>query len=293
LAVYDRHSQVTEAPLWHALEEGATARGLVAERHGGSRSHFTELSRTRHRLPADLPALGFALTPQMHATERAQLVESVPMQELVTAAAVELAGGRPVHVGPLTLRQRFPTAAAVAPGPDQRTDVGEGYGAEHVPGATDPRQVAPALAAWTLAVGIAHARGGATTLTLFETWGPRGVVDAEGTAYPVAEVVAWLAEARDADLWSPDEPPAPDVWVAGARSGSGTVRFVANLSDVPVVVTVTAPGEPDWTVDVEPYACRRQRPERATPAGGSPQGTDHTGVLRFHHHESEGVREWR
>ena len=280
-------------PLWAALEEGATARNLAAERHGGSRAHFTELSRARDQLPADLPGLSFALTPQMHATERAQLVESLPMQELVTAAAADLAGGRPVHVGPLTLRQRYPTAAATAPEPDQRTDVIEGYGAEHVPDATDPRQVAPALAAWTLAAGIAHARGGATSLTLFETWGPRGVVDAQGTPYPVAEAVAWLAEAQGAELWLPAEPAAPDVWVAGARSGSGTTRFVANLSDVPVVVTVAAPGEPDWTVDVEPYTGRRRLPEPATPGGGSPQRTDPTGVLRFHHHDSEGVREWR
>jgi hypothetical protein len=293
LAVYDRHSQVTEAPLWEALNEGATTRGLTAERHGGSRSHFTELSRARDRLPATLPGLSFALTPQMHATERAQLVESVPMQELVTAAAADLAGGRPVHVGPLTLRQRYPTAAATAPEPDQRTDVTEGYGAEHVPGATDPRQAAPALAAWTLAAGIAHARGGAASLTLFETWGPRGVVDAEGTPYPVAEAVAWLAEAHGAELWSSERPSAPDLWVAGAQSGSGTTLLVANLSDVPLVVTVTAPGEPDWTVDVEPYSCRRRLPDLMTPIGGSPERTDPTGVLRFHHHDSEGIREWR
>ena len=293
LAVYDRLSQVTETPLWEALDEGAASRGLTAERHGGSRSHFTELSRARDRLPATLPGLSFALTPQMHATERAQLVESVAMQELVTAAAADLAGGRPVHVGPLTLRQRYPTAAATAPEPDQRTEVTEGYGAEHVPGATDPRQAAPALAAWTLAAGIAHARGGAASLTLFETWGPRGVVDAEGTPYPVAEAVAWLAEAYGAELWSSERPSAPDLWVAGARSGSGTTLLVANLSGVPLVVTVTAPGEPDWTVDVEPYACRRRLPDPVTPVGGSPERTDPTGVLRFHHHDSEGVREWR
>ena len=42
-------------------------RGSEAELHGGARSHFTELSRSRDRPPADLPALSFSLTPQMHA----------------------------------------------------------------------------------------------------------------------------------------------------------------------------------------------------------------------------------
>jgi hypothetical protein len=119
------------------------------------------------------------------------------------------------------------------------------------------------------------------------------VVDAEGTPYPVAEAVAWLAEAYGAELWSSERPSAPDLWVAGAQSGSGTTLLVANLSDVPLVVTVTAPGEPDWTVDVEPYSCRRRLPDLMTPIGGSPERTDPTGVLRFHHHDSEGIREWR
>ena len=221
LAVYDRLSQVTETPLWEALDEGAASRGLTAERHGGSRSHFTELSRARDRLPATLPGLSFALTPQMHATERAQLVESVAMQELVTAAAADLAGGRPVHVGPLTLRQRYPTAAATAPEPDQRTEVTEGYGAEHVPGATDPRQAAPALAAWTLAAGIAHAPGRRGQSHPVRDMGAARGGRRAGNALPVAEAVAWLAAAYGAELWASERPSAPDLWVAGARSGSG------------------------------------------------------------------------
>ncbi len=274
LAVHDRRTHVTEPELWEALRDGAAARGLEAELHGGARSHFTELSRARVRLPADLPAWGFSLTPQMHARERAQLVESVAMQRLVTESAVALAGGRPVHVGPVTLRPRYRTAAESPPVPDDRTDVTEGYGAENVEGATDARQTSSALAAWTVAVGIAHARGGASSLTLFESWGPRGVTDSTGHRYPAAEAVGWLAEVHGAELWAPDRPTAADLWVAGARSEGRMVLFAANLSDVAVTVTVTASDEPAWTVDVEPYGSRR-------------------GVLRFDHHDSEGVSGWR
>jgi hypothetical protein len=209
----------------------------------------------------------------MHARERAQLVESVAMQQLVTESAVALANGRPVHVGPVTLRPRYLTAAESPPDPDDRTDVTGGYGAKDVAGATDPRQTFSALTAWTVAVGIAHARGGASSLTL-ESWGPRGVVDATGRPYPAAEAVGWLAEERRAELWVPDRPTAPDLWVAGARSDGRLVLFAANLSEVAITVTVTSSDGPVWTVDVEPSGSRR-------------------GVLRFDHHDSEGVSGWR
>lgn len=293
LAVYDRYSQVTEPPLWEALREGVAARGLATELHGGSRSHFTELSRARDQLPADLPALSFSVTPQMHARERAQLVESLPMQALVTGAAVDLARGRSVHVGPLTLRERYPSAAATAPEPDQRTDVTAGYGAEHVVGATDPRQTSSALVAWTLAAGMAHAAAGATSLTLFETWGPRGVVDAQGVPYPAATAVQWLAEAQGAEVWAPDAPVESGLWVAAARSAGRCMLVAANLSDGAATLTVTAPGEPDWRVDLPAYTAARRLPDADASTGGSPRRTDHSGVLRFDHHDSEGVSGWR
>ena len=275
LAVHDRHTQTTEPPLWAALRNGAATRGLAAELVGGSRSHFTELSRARDQLPADLPALGFALTPQMHATDDAQLVESVAMQALVTAAALEIAGDRPVHVGPVTLRPRYLTADP-DPQPDPSTDIAQGYGAEHVPGATDPRQTSSATAAWTLATGIAHAIGGAASVSLFETSGPRGVVDTDGTPYPSARTVGWLAEAAGAILWEPDQPTPDDLWVAGAGTPDGLILFAANLASTPVRVDITAPGVSPWSVRLGPSSADRRD------AG-----------LRFHHHESEGGDAWR
>jgi hypothetical protein len=275
VGVHDRHSQVTEPRLWAALRDGAAARGLSAGLLGGSRSHFTELSRARGRLPVDLPALGFALTPQMHSTDDAQLVESVAMQALVTSAAVALAQERPVHVGPVTLRQRYLTADA-DPRADPSTDVTDGYGAEHVPGATDPRQTSDGLAAWTLAAGIAHARSGASSLTLFETSGPRGVVDGTGQPYPAATAVRWLAEATGTTLWEPVGPPASDLWVAGSATAHGLVLLAANLAETPVRLEVNAPGVEPWSVSLGPSSAGRRD------AG-----------LRFLHQDSEGVGECR
>ena len=74
---------------------------------GGSRSHFTELNRERHRIPRDLDGLAVTVTPLFHAGGTEQLVESVAMQRLVAAQTVALAAGRPVHIGPITLRPRF------------------------------------------------------------------------------------------------------------------------------------------------------------------------------------------
>src|SRR3546814_19463869 len=69
---------------------------------------YTRLVRAEHpRLPADLLGITFAMTPQMHATERAQLVESIAVQEVVARDAARIADGRPLHIGPITLRSRF------------------------------------------------------------------------------------------------------------------------------------------------------------------------------------------
>ena len=86
--------------------------------------------------------------------------------------------GRPLHVGPVTLRSRFNAVATSAAGPADPT-LAAGYGAELVAGATDARQSSDALAAWTVASYAAIARrrrrGGVATWTTSRAWGPRGI----------------------------------------------------------------------------------------------------------------------
>lgn len=106
IGVFDSGSHVPEEPLWRALADGAHRRGLEVELVGGSPAHFTELNRSMDRLGTE-GSLSFSLAPQMHDRERAQLVESLAIQRLIARQAVDLARGRRVHIGPVTLRPRF------------------------------------------------------------------------------------------------------------------------------------------------------------------------------------------
>ena len=96
-------------------------------------------------------------------------------------------------------------------------------------------------------------------------------MDADGTPYPVARTVEWLAEATGTTVWEPVEPTPGDLWVAGAHTPDGLVLLAANLAATPVRLDVTAPGAAPWLVRLGPSSADRRD------AG-----------LRFDHHESEG-----
>ena len=230
LTAHSARTQMTERDLWVALLDAAGRAGIDRSRlYGGARSDFTELNRHHARLPAELPALCFSMSPQVHANDEAQLVDSVAMQRLVTAQAVTLAAGRPVHVGPVTLRPRY--NPSVASRPDAAADLSQGYGAHLVPMATDPRQASPAAAAWLLASAAAVAAGGAASITYAETWGPRGLVDRDGSAFPVSASIDDVMGIQGQWLLVPDDDGAPDdVWVLGARSEAGVRVLAANLT---------------------------------------------------------------
>lgn len=268
-------SQVSEPAHVAALAAAASAAGLTAELVAGARSHFTEVNR---RL-ADLPSTGglaFALTPGAHNEERAQLVESIAMQRLVATQAASL--GRPVHVGPVTLRPRYLTfASRRLPAPEP------GIGYLVAPDADDPRQSSAALAAWTIASAAALAVDGVASIAYFETWGPRGVVDADGRPFPVAAAITALAGLAGSERLAADGILPPDVWIAaGRRDGVDTV-LVANLASrdtrvafrdgrtvaVPALSFVTPRVRPrrDPRPGRAPRACPDPAPRHPDPAG--------------------------
>jgi hypothetical protein len=230
VGVFSTRSHVTEPHLWDALTDAARGRLADVEFVGGARSHFTELNRRHGDLPPYLPSLTFAITPQMHATERAQLVESIGMQAIVTRDAGRIAAGRPVHVGPITLRSRYNAVATTAPDSGGDPTLARGYGAELVAGATDPRQASDALEAWTVASFAAIAGQARTaavaSVAYFETEGPRGIRSGD-RGYPVARAVAAIAALRGNELLVPDGALPPGIQVVGARRDDGTWRVLA------------------------------------------------------------------
>ncbi|MBT2516802.1 hypothetical protein J7E29_05110 [Streptomyces sp. ISL-90] len=255
IGVFGGRGHVTEPELWEALTDAARSSLPEAELIGGARSHFTELNRQHHELPADLEGITFAMTPQMHATERAQLVESVAMQAIVVRDAVRIADGRPVHVGPITLRSRFNAVATSGGGarPATAAALAEGYGAALVEGATDPRQASVALEAWTVASfaaicagAVAGGNGGDTgtgtgsvaSVDYFETVGPRGIRDAAGP-FPVARAIEEIASIAGARLLTPRSDSPNGIWIVGGARPDGSWRvLVASLADRPVALNV-------------------------------------------------------
>lgn len=227
VAAFSADTHVTEPELWTALVAAAAQRGLEAQLVAGTRAHFTELNRTQERLaPAD--AVTFSITPQMHARERAQLVESIAMQAIVARDAGEIAGGRPLHVGPITLRPRF-NAVSTTPRVDGPATLAGGYGAALDPTATDERQHSTALAAWTVASFAALAGAGVASICYFEEWGDRGILDANGVPFPVHAVIAQLNDLRG-QLLLVAEQDDPTLFTLGAVSSDTVTILAANLA---------------------------------------------------------------
>ncbi|WP_210508291.1 hypothetical protein [Naasia sp. SYSU D00057] len=253
IGIYDRATHVSEPALVEALRSALGSRRVPVV--GGARSHFTELNRNHERLDDGLEEITYSVTPQMHATERSQLVESIAMQRLVALDAVRIAAGRPVQVGPITLKARFNAVATTAP-PAGGNDLSEGYGAELFD-ATDPRQRSSALAAWTIASAAASSVPGVAGITYFEQWGPRGIVDADGAPYPVAQAIAWLHELTGHPMLAAADPGRGGVWALGAHTDEGTVVLVANLTARLRRVTLTLPDGGEHVQELGPLEASR------------------------------------
>ncbi|MGC5172783.1 hypothetical protein ACLQ2Q_19275 [Microbacterium sp. DT81.1] len=239
IGIYDRLDSITLPPLRDALRRALSDRGLALPVIGGARSHFTELNRGAELVPGDLDALTFSVTPLFHTLDTEQLVESVPIQRLVAEQAVRMAVGRPVHIGPVTLRPRFNNVATRPTPTPAASDLSEGYGAAFTD-ADDPRMAAPELAAWTVASAAALAVDGVATLCYFEEWGPRGIRSSDGSPRPVVQVLGWLSELDGASLFSG---PSRDgtVWALGGRHEGRTTVIAANIGHRDREVTVSTP----------------------------------------------------
>ncbi len=156
----------------------------------GSNANFAEFNR--QPMSAELLDLvSFAANPQVHAFDDASVMETPAAISHVIESARALYPGKSVFLSPLSLKPRF---NAVAVGPERQLLPGE------LPPSVDARQKTPFCAAWTLAVFAAFVGcgfGDATgdSLTLFETVGPRGLMNENG-AFPVFELLRELAEFR-------------------------------------------------------------------------------------------------
>ncbi|MGI8459350.1 MAG: hypothetical protein ACR2LI_14745 [Propionibacteriaceae bacterium] len=219
LAAYSPDTHLTTAPLWQTLREAARRHVPTAELVGGTRAHFTELNRQQGRVPVEVATLTFSLTPQMHATEVPHLVDSLTTQRTVIDNALRIAAGRPVHVGPITLRRRFNAVATTDP-PDPADEATAG---------TDPLLGTGFAAAWTLGSVAALAVPGVAGLSYFETAGPRGILADQAEPRPVSLVLDTVARWRGRSLLRVSCPPGTTA-LATTGDDAAVEVLVANLT---------------------------------------------------------------
>jgi hypothetical protein len=175
-----------------------------------------------------------------HALSTEQLVESLAMQRLVTNQAVQIAAGKPVHVGPITLRPRFNNVSTDEPQLPAVRDLSLGYGPQWQ-SSDDNRQDSQELAAWTIASAAATAVFGVASITFFEQWGPKGIETAAGKPYPVKEAIAALKGLQGGQLLSGLSPDGL-IWAIGSKSKNSTQILFANMRSQEAEITVELEG---------------------------------------------------
>lgn len=242
VAVFDSASHVSNPALVEAVRQALAEAKITIPVASGARSHFTEFNREQETILPGAIEITFASTPLFHSLTTEQLLESVAMQRIIAHQVVKMADGKPVHIGPITLRPRFNNVATVKQPAPTKSDLSEGYGAEFT-GSNDERQATRELAAWVIASAAATSVSGVDSITWFEQWGPRGLASETGQEYPAAKAVRQLASLAGQDLYM-GESPDGFVWAMGAQDSAGKLTVLAsNLHRYPTVVEVTIEGQ--------------------------------------------------
>lgn len=247
-----------------ALREGeaATAREtLAAVRHvvgdwgvpvgAGSDANFCELNREQavgRCAPADADFVFWSINPQVHAGDDLSVMEALEAQADTVRSAARFAGGRPLVVSPVTLRQRF---NPVATGPETAPAPGE------LPRPVDPRQAGLFGAAWTLGSLVGLASVGVESITLYETTGWRGVLELDegsplpdrflsvpGGVLPLYHVFADVAEFAGGEVLPVTVSEPRSVAALAVQKDSRRVLLLANLgAETRTVELEGIPGE--------------------------------------------------
>ena len=196
----------------------------------GTDRNFAELNRNRPAMPTSA-LVCYSIHPQMHASDNASLCETIEGQAATVQSAHEYFRTE-VVISPITLRPRYKSAATV--GMDHFND-------RELP--ADDRQSTGFLAAWTVGtLSRLAVQPKLASITLYETHGPRGIVDLLGVPYPTHSVFRAMREYQSACATTSSEPLAVvGLGMTGANGRRGIL--VGNMSSQRRrVVTQTASG---------------------------------------------------
>lgn len=245
--IFARQAKVASATETTPPQLMALARKHLASRlqdvpiGGGTDMYFAELNRNPPDLQ-DMDIVSFAIMPQVHASDDTSLFETLEGQADAVRSALILARGRPVTVGPITLRHRRPLY-----GPSLSDSRG-------LPDSVDPRQTSRLLAAWTVGSVKACTEAGASALTYFETTGPQGLVEREngvplpgfpsspGMVFPVHAVFKELSRYKRCKIITCSSSRPFDVNGLALRHRDTTTVFVMNMTLAHQTVSIDSMG---------------------------------------------------
>ncbi|MCH6472135.1 hypothetical protein [Sinomonas terrae] len=218
LTVFDPVTHLANAEVLEVFADHARRLGYRGKILTGARSHFTELNRNPHVLSGGYDGTVYSVTSQMHAVEPESVMETVAMQPLTAAQAFRLGGGRPLHIGPITIAPRFNAVATDAPRDDELPQ-------------PSPLAARPLGAAWAL--------GSVAVLTLPEvaslSYGLPG-----GAEAPMARLLTQLAGLSGSEVLSTATTATGPV-AYPVRSGPAITCFLANPNPWPIEVRLTGP----------------------------------------------------
>jgi D-apionolactonase len=219
-----------------------------AEFGTGTDAFFAELNRERlvAGFTGEADLVCYSVTPQVHASDDASMVETLQAQAETVESARRLAGDLPVVVTPVTLKPRFnPNATGSEPEPEP----GE------LPQQVDPRQASLFAAAWTLGSIKYLSESAVHAATYYETTGWRGVMETEngtplperfnsiaGAVFPIYHVLADVGEFSGGGVISSRSSDPLRVDGMTMRKEGRSRTMLANLSSKSQAVRFDHPG---------------------------------------------------
>lgn len=229
-------------PKWVKLAKDALRNAPVG---CGTNAYFAELNRGRPD-PAGIDFLCFSVNPQVHAFDNGSLVENLFGQQGAVESAHQFAGGKPLVVTPVTFKPRFNPNA---------TGGGEKLPPDVLPPQVDPRQLSLFGAAWTLGSIRYLAAAGTSSVTYFETAGPRGVIERTAGSswpkhfpsrasqtFPLYHVLADVLDMAGASVLHVDSSMPLAAEALLLKEGNRQRMLVANLSPEAQSIRVPWPG---------------------------------------------------
>ena len=130
----------------------------------GTVGFFADINRNRIGIE-NVDFISYSINPQVHAFDNLSLIENLHGQGETVRTAISFAGGKEIHIKPVSLRMQVNPAATSEEGSSKSQ-------LEKI----DPRQMSLFGADWTLGSLKNLTQSGASSMTFYETIGEKGII---------------------------------------------------------------------------------------------------------------------